>query len=78
LKAPELEKLTIHWHDSAQDNESANFMLDILAAFHTLKGEVKIQEHYIAADAKPYKKSVAGKRRIEFQAIADAGLDRLF
>jgi hypothetical protein len=78
LKAPELEKLTIHWHDSAQDNESANFMLDILAAFHTLKGEVKIQEHYIAADTKPYKKSVAGKRRIEFQAIADAGLDRLF
>jgi hypothetical protein len=78
LKAPELNKLTIHWHDSAQDNESANFMLDILAPFHTLKGDVRIEEHYIAADAKPCKKSVAGKRRVEFQAIIDAGLDRLF
>jgi hypothetical protein len=77
-QAPDLNEVTIHWHDSAQDNESANFMLDVLAPFHSLNATVKIQEHYIAADDKPYKDSIAGKRRIEFQAIIEAGLDRLF
>lgn len=78
LQAPDLKEVTIHWHDSAQDNESAIFMLDILAPFHALNAIVKIEEHYIAADAKPHERSIAGKRRLEFQAIIDAGLERLF
>jgi hypothetical protein len=53
-------------------------MLDNLAPFHTLPVTVKIVEHYIAADAKPKRRSIAGKRRIEFQNILDMGLDRLF
>jgi hypothetical protein len=77
-QAPDLNEVTILWHDSAQDNESANFMLDILAPFHSLNATIEIKEHYIAADAKPYKDSIAGKRRLEFQAIIEAGLDRLF
>jgi hypothetical protein len=77
-QAPDLRELTIHWHDSAQDNDSANFMLDVLAPFHTLPANVNIQEHYIAADAKPHKRSIAGKRRVEFQAIVDNGLYRLY
>lgn len=77
-QAPDLREVTIHWHDSAQDNESANFMLDILAPFHTLNANVQIKEHYIAADAKPHKNSIAGQRRLEFQRIVDGGLDRLF
>lgn len=77
-QAPDLKDVTIHWHDSAEDNESANFMLDILAPFHSLNARVTIKEHYIAANAKPNSRSIAGQRRVEFQAIMDAGLDRLF
>lgn len=77
-QAPDLREVTIHWHDSAQDNESANFMLDILAPFHSLNANVQIKEHYISADAKPHKNSIAGQRRLEFQRIVDGGLDRLF
>ncbi|KAI4633287.1 hypothetical protein J4E80_000652 [Alternaria sp. BMP 0032] len=78
LKAPDLREVVIHWHDSCQDDESANLMLDNLAPFHTLGATVNIIEHYIAADAKPKKRSIAGKRRVEFQNILDMGLDRLF
>ncbi|KAI4668344.1 uncharacterized protein J4E78_002170 [Alternaria triticimaculans] len=78
LKAPDLREVVIHWHDSIQDDESANLMLDNLAPFHTLGATVNIIEHYIAADAKPKKRSIAGKRRVEFQNILDMGLDRLF
>ncbi|KAH7063953.1 hypothetical protein BKA63DRAFT_525498 [Paraphoma chrysanthemicola] len=77
-RAPDLREIIVHWHDSAQDDESANFMLDILAPFHGLNANIKIEEHYIAADAKPHKRSIAGQRRLEFQGIIDAGLDRLF
>jgi hypothetical protein len=77
-QAPDLKEVTVHWHDSAQDNESANFMLDVLAPFHSLSATVKIEEHYIAVDAKPRKRSIAGKRRVEFQNIMDIGIDRLF
>jgi hypothetical protein len=77
-QAPDLKEVTIHWHDSAQDNESANFMLDILAPFHSLNVHLAIKEHYIATDAKPHKRSIVGQRRVEFQSIMDAGLDRLF
>jgi hypothetical protein len=77
-QAPDLKEVTIHWHDSAQDNESANFMLDILAPFHSLNVHLAIKEHYIATDAKPHKRSIAGQRRVEFQSIMDAGRDRLF
>jgi hypothetical protein len=53
-------------------------MLDVLAPFHSLSAAIKIEEHYIAVDAKPLKRSIAGQRRIEFQQIVDQGLDRLF
>lgn len=77
-RAPDLKEVTVHWHDSAQDDESMNLMIDVLAPFHTLTAKVVVVEHYIAADAKPHKRSIAGKRRVEFQHIADMGLDRLF
>ncbi|KAH5095976.1 hypothetical protein HBH72_146400 [Parastagonospora nodorum] len=77
-QAPDLKDVIIHWHDSAEDNESANFMLDVLAPFHSLNAHLAIKEHYIAVNAKPNSRSIAGQRRVEFQAIMDAGLDRLF
>lgn len=78
LQAPDLREVTIHWHDSARDDESISFMLDILGRFHELNATVKIEEHYIAADAKPHKRSIAGRQRVQFQQIVDAGIDRLF
>jgi hypothetical protein len=77
-KAPDLREVVIHWHDSARDNESANLMMDVLELFYTLPAAVKVHEHYIAADEKPHKRSIAGKRRVEFQNILDGGLDRLY
>lgn len=77
-QAPNLKKVTIHWHDSAEDEESVDLMNDVLAGFLGLNAEVKVETHYIAADVKPRRRSVAGKRRVEFQNIVDMGLDRLF
>jgi len=65
-------------HDSAHDDDSVSLMLDTLAPFHTLPVAIKIHEHYMPADARPPKRSTAGKRRVEFQDIVDMGLDRLF
>ncbi|EDU44280.1 hypothetical protein L13192_03935 [Pyrenophora tritici-repentis] len=78
LMAPDLKEVVIHWHDSAHDDESVSLMLDTLAPFHTLPATILIHEHYIPADARPNKRSTAGKRRVEFQNILDMGLDRLF
>ncbi|KAF9694205.1 hypothetical protein EKO04_007789 [Ascochyta lentis] len=77
-QAPNLRDVIIHWHDSARDDESIDLMNDVLMGFLGLRARVKIVPHYIAVDAKPYRKSIAGRRRIEFQNIVDIGLDRLF
>lgn len=78
MQAPDLREVVIHWHDSAQDNESANLRIDILEPFDNLPVSLNIVEHYIDAEAKPHDRSIAGKRRVEFQNIVDMGLDRLF
>jgi hypothetical protein len=77
-QAPNLSGVLIHWHDSAEDGESVDLMNDVLIGFLSLKADVKVEPHYIAADTKPYRKSIAGRRRIDFQNIVDTGLDRLF
>ncbi|CAO2653001.1 Nn.00g024120.m01.CDS01 [Neocucurbitaria sp. VM-36] len=77
-QAPDLREVVIHWHDSAQDSESANLRIDVLDPFDNLPATVEIIEHYIPADSKPNSRSIAGKRRVEFQNILDMGLDRLF
>lgn len=76
-RAPRLKQVTIHWHDSAQDEESGSLMQDVLAGFHNLPVTMNIQEHYILASSKPPSKSIAGITRMEFQGILDKGLDRL-
>ena len=77
-QAPNLSEVLIHWHDSAEDEESVDLMNDVLIGFLGLQANVKVEPYYIAADAKPYRKSVAGRRRVDFQNIVDNGLDRLF
>ncbi|KAJ4363086.1 hypothetical protein N0V83_010206 [Neocucurbitaria cava] len=77
-QAPDLQEVVIHWHDSARDHESANLRIDVLEPFDNLPATVEIIEHYIPADSKPNSRSIAGKRRVEFQNILDMGLDRLF
>lgn len=77
-QAPSLKEVVIHWHDSAEDEEAVDLMNDVLAGFLSLKAAIKVEPHIIAADEKPYRKSVAGKQRVEFQRIVENGLDRLF
>ena len=77
-QAPCLRQVTVHWHDSAEDEEAQDIMNDVLAGFLCLGVDFKLKTHYIAAEAKPYKKSIAGRQRVEFQRIIDDGIDRLF
>ncbi|KAI8931126.1 hypothetical protein NX059_011480 [Plenodomus lindquistii] len=77
-QAPNLRNVMIHWHDSAQDAEATNLRVEIYERFLELPANVEFKEHFIAHDEKPHRKSVAGRRRIEFQNIVDNGLDRLF
>lgn len=76
-QAPNLSEVTIHWHDSADDEEAVDLTNDVLMGFLGLDATVKVEPHYIAADAKPYRHSTAGKQRVEFQRIVNNGLDRL-
>jgi hypothetical protein len=76
-KAPDLKQVTIHWHDSAQDDESIDLMNEVLAGFLILSASVKVEEHYISADAKPKSNSIAGKDRTEFQKIRDNGFESI-
>ncbi|KAJ4308236.1 hypothetical protein N0V94_009440 [Neodidymelliopsis sp. IMI 364377] len=77
-QAPNLKEVTIHWHDSAQDKDSIDLMNDVLMGFLNLSAKVEVKTQYIAPDAKPRKKSIAGRRRLNFQSIVSNGLDRLF
>ncbi|KAF2846516.1 hypothetical protein T440DRAFT_558121 [Plenodomus tracheiphilus IPT5] len=77
-QAPDLRDVTVHWHDSTQDDESTGLRLEIYEGFLGLRANIKFEEHYIPEDAKPNRKSIAGRRRVEFQNIIDNGLDRLF
>ena len=77
-QAPCLREVTVHWHDFAEDGEAQDIMNDVLAGFLCLGADFKLKTHYIAAEAKPYKKSIAGRQRVEFQRIIDDGIDRLF
>lgn len=73
-QAPDLDQVTIHWHDSAEDDAAKTTMADIIEKFVlNVRAQIKTEEHYIASDAKPHAKSIAGKRRVEFQDIMDSG-----
>lgn len=53
-------------------------MADTLRFFGTLSATVKVEEHYIAPDVEPKKRSLVGRHRLEFENILRRGLDRLF
>jgi hypothetical protein len=76
-KTPNLKQVNIHWHDSAQDDESINLVSDVLAGFLNLPASVEVKEHYISADAKPKSNSIAGKGRMQFQKIRDNGFESI-
>ncbi|KAF2443206.1 hypothetical protein P171DRAFT_363654 [Karstenula rhodostoma CBS 690.94] len=76
LRAPELEKLKITWHDSAQDDGAMQLRADTLEPFiMNLHATVETEDHYIAPDAKPRASSRAGKQRLEFKALFDNGCE---
>ena len=71
-QAPDLEQLVIHWHDSAEDEEAQGLMQEILEKFVcNLQATIDTKAHIIASDSKPHSRSIAGKRRLEFQGIVD-------
>jgi hypothetical protein len=43
--------------------------MEVLKHFQTLSATVQVEEHYLAADAKPKKHSITGKRRLEFESF---------
>lgn len=77
-QAPNLSEIVIHWHDSAEDEEASDLMNDVLMGILALHTTVTVESRYIDADAKPYRYSIAGKQRIEFQRIVNNVLDLLF
>ncbi|KAF2637572.1 hypothetical protein P280DRAFT_407278 [Massarina eburnea CBS 473.64] len=74
-QAPKLQQLVIHWHDSAEDDGSITLMNDICCSFLELKANVTVDQHLIAADVTPHRKSTIGRRRVEFQGIVDRNED---
>lgn len=77
-RAPDLKNLTVYWHDSAQDAESIDLRTEIYHRFLGLPATIEFKERYIAANATPERKSIAGQGRVAFQDILDNGLHRLF
>ncbi|KAF1995270.1 hypothetical protein P154DRAFT_526464 [Amniculicola lignicola CBS 123094] len=73
-RAPDLKQLVVHWHDSCEDEESEETKLKTLTRFMGIRGATfDLKEHYIASDAKPDSRSLAGLLRLEFQDIANNG-----
>ncbi|KAF1960549.1 hypothetical protein CC80DRAFT_259196 [Byssothecium circinans] len=70
-QAPELEQVVIHWHDSSDDEEAQFLMNDICARFLELKANVKVESHLVASEVIPHRKSIIGRRRVEFQSLVD-------
>ncbi|KAF2475860.1 uncharacterized protein BDR25DRAFT_391274 [Lindgomyces ingoldianus] len=72
-RAPELKTVTVHWHDSANDEESTALKLDVLEGFYAFLGsaELNLEEHYLSPGEEPDATSLAGKQRVEFQRILD-------
>lgn len=73
--APNLQEIHIDWYDSIQDGESAVLKLDVLEMFDCLLANIKVEEHYLEPGKKPKRRSILGRRRLEFQAIVDGGMN---
>lgn len=73
--APELNEIVIHWHDSINDDDSSILKLEIAEGFLSLPANVKLEEHYLRPGTKPHRKSIAGRKRLEFQRIVDEGMN---
>ena len=61
----------LEWHDSINDAMSDEFKNDVLSDFLNLPAQIKMEEHYLKEGETPYKKSTAGRKRVEFQQIVD-------
>jgi hypothetical protein len=78
-RAPMLRDLVIHWHDSLKDDDSEALKYDVLADFYNIPAaNINVEEHFIAPDAKPLRKSKAGKFRLELMDIANRGIECLY
>ncbi|KAF2278615.1 uncharacterized protein EI97DRAFT_430886 [Westerdykella ornata] len=72
---PQLKKVQINWHDTVFDDISASFQYHALESFDILPANVVVEqkEHFLTPGKQPHRKSLLGKKRLEFQHIADTG-----
>lgn len=76
LRAPELEQVLIHWHDSAEDDGAKQSRAKTVEPFiMDLPAQVDTKDHYITPETKPRAKTRAGKQRLEFMAIVENGCE---
>lgn len=74
-RAPHLQDILIIWHDSIMDNESTALKLEIIDMFDSLAANIKVEEYFLTPGEKPRRRSVQGRRRLEFQSILDGGMN---
>lgn len=74
-KSPCLSQICVEWHDSVQDDASTAFKDNICAFLATLPVSVTHKNKYLAPGAEPDANSPLGRKRLEFQAIADTGFN---
>lgn len=72
-RSPQLKKVAIRWYDSLNDPESIVFKNEVLDQFDNLVADVEITDHFLTPGKKPHRRSTQGKKRLEFQHIADEG-----
>lgn len=74
-KMPHLEKLVVHWHNTAYDPNTNMLLYEIAEKFYQLsdfpgnikEADIDFQEHILPAGIEPDPESVVGKRRSEFR-----------
>jgi hypothetical protein len=74
-QTPDLKQVTIHWHDSIEDALSSNFRDEIAMLFLALSAKITVVPYYLKEGQKPHRKTLAGKKRLEFQSIVDGGMN---
>jgi hypothetical protein len=72
-RCPDLHNITLEWHDTIRDADSEAFVFNIYEHFDEVLATLTIEEHYLPVGQKPSRKTDIGKKRREFQAIADGG-----
>ncbi|KAF2746380.1 hypothetical protein M011DRAFT_468852 [Sporormia fimetaria CBS 119925] len=72
LRFSPLQKITVHWYDSVND-ENSGLVRDSVFAMFGMWPFAEFKQHYLAPGAKPRRKTPVGNMRLDFQDIAARG-----